>query len=353
MGQDDAALAGLPEPGEPVFYPKVGHCIYRGLTEDASAPDLQLLELEDMEEESRILIPLPRVPSLNLRPAGVAFDEIKEVLSSEFEEPLEDEDERHKLVEELITEGSPRGLAKALKRLHLLRQSLGLSREEEQTRKKIRSWLAAEVSLSRECTRAEAQAFMTRVLQDAMAAHQRKEKEEAKERRRVAKAQKEAEEAAETEAAAEALVAAAGEKAPTQSPAIEPAEESGDPSEAVMEALPGNDTGEAAGSADRGPEPGEEVGGSSEAVTEELPELRGDDTGEPAGSADSASPEALTEPEQTEPPEETQDVEPEPPEPQDETPVAPASDESLTEPAEDVPSQNSGDSVDRKASAEE
>jgi len=57
------------------------------------------------------------------------------------------------------------------------------------------------VAISRECTRAEAQAFMTRVLQDAMSAHRRKEKEEAKERRRVAKAQKRTEEEASSEQA--------------------------------------------------------------------------------------------------------------------------------------------------------
>lgn len=195
MSQEHPALEGLPEPGEPVFYPKVGHCIYRGVTEDRVAPGTKLLELEDLEEGSRILIPLERVPQLNLRPAGTALEEIKEVLSADFEEPLEDEGERHELIESLISDGSPRALAQSLKRLHLLRQSSGLSREEEQTRKKIRSWLAAEVSLSRECTRAEAQAFMTRVLQESMAQHEKKEKEEAKERRRAAREQKKAEEA--------------------------------------------------------------------------------------------------------------------------------------------------------------
>ncbi len=202
MGQEIRALAGLPEPGEPVFYPKVGHCIYRGVTEDRVAPGTQLLELEDLEEGSRILIPLPRVPQLNLRPAGTAFQEIQEVLAAEFEEPLEGEDELHKLVETLITDGSPRALAQSLKRLHLLRQTTGLSREEEQTRKKIRSWLAAEVSISKDCTRAEAQAFMTRILQETMAEHEKKEKEEAKERRRAAREQKKAEEAAEEARAA-------------------------------------------------------------------------------------------------------------------------------------------------------
>lgn len=195
MGQDNPALEGLPEPGEPVFYPKVGHCIYRGVTEDRVAPGTQLLELEDLEEGSRILIPLERVPGLNLRPAGTALEEIQQVLSAEFEEPLEDEEERHELVEKLITDGSPRALAQSLKRLHLLRQTTGLSREDEQMRKKIRSWLAAEVSISKECTRAEAQAFMTRVLQESMSEHEKKEKQEAKERRRAAREQKKAEEA--------------------------------------------------------------------------------------------------------------------------------------------------------------
>jgi len=194
--QDDTALAGLPEPGEPVFYPKVGHCIFRGVTEDRVAPDMRLLELEDLEEGSRILIPLARVPELNLRKAGMDLDEIKEVLAAPFEEPIEDESERHDLVEKLITDGSPRALALSLKRLHLLRQTDGLSREEELTRKKIRSWLAAEVSISRECTRAEAQAFMTRVLQESMAEHRRKEKEEAKRKRREAREQKKADEKA-------------------------------------------------------------------------------------------------------------------------------------------------------------
>jgi RNA polymerase-interacting CarD/CdnL/TRCF family regulator len=207
----DPALKGLPEPGEPVFYPKVGHCIYRGVTEDRVAPGTRLLELEDLEEGSRILIPLARVPELNLRPAGLALDDIKDILSAEFEEPMEDEDARHELVEELIADGSPRALAQALKRLHLVRQTSGLSREEEQTRKKVRSWLAAEVSISKECTRAEAQAFMTRALQDSMAAHRQKEKEEAKERRRAAKEQKKAEKEAEREAAAEAEALAASE----------------------------------------------------------------------------------------------------------------------------------------------
>ena len=60
MAEKNPALAGLPEPGEPVFYPKVGHCIYRRVTEDSVAPGTELLELEDMEEGSRILIPLAR-----------------------------------------------------------------------------------------------------------------------------------------------------------------------------------------------------------------------------------------------------------------------------------------------------
>ena len=142
VGEADPALAGLPEPGDPVFYPKVGHCIYRGVTEDRVAPGMRLLELEDFDEDSRILIPLARVPELKLRPAGLALEDIKEILSAEFEEPIESEDERHDLVEELIADGSPRALAQALKRLHLIRQTSDLSREEELTRKKVRSWLA-------------------------------------------------------------------------------------------------------------------------------------------------------------------------------------------------------------------
>lgn len=193
MGENDSAVPGLPAPGEPIFYPKVGHCIFRGVTEDRVAPGTRLVELEDIEEGSRILIPLARVPELHLRSAGKDLAQIQEELSSEFEETTAEPDDRHRAIEELAAEGSSRGLARALKRLHFLRQTTGLSREEEQTRKKIRSWLAAEVSISKECTRAEAQAFMTRLLQDAMAAHRRKEKEEAKERRRAAKAQKKTE----------------------------------------------------------------------------------------------------------------------------------------------------------------
>jgi RNA polymerase-interacting CarD/CdnL/TRCF family regulator len=199
LGADDATIAGLPKPGEPIFYPKVGHCIFRGVTSDPAAPGTRLVELEDMEEGSRILVPVSRVPELNLRPAGTSLAPIQEQLASDFEEPLPDEEDRHRLIDELITDGSPESLARALKRLHFLRQTTGLSREEEQSRKKIRSWLAAEVSISKECTRAEAQAFMTRVLQDAMSEHKRKEKEEAKERRRAAKAQKKAEEEQEAE----------------------------------------------------------------------------------------------------------------------------------------------------------
>jgi len=190
LGGDEATLARLPKPGEPIFYPKVGHCVFRGVTEDPAAPGAKLVELEDIEEGSRILVPLARVPELNLRPAGMAMQAIQEELSSKFEGAIPEDADRHRVIEELITEGSPGNLARALKRLHFLRQTTGLSREEEQTRKKIRSWLAAEVSISKECTRAEAQAFMTRVLQDAMSAHRLKEKEDAKERRRAAKEQK-------------------------------------------------------------------------------------------------------------------------------------------------------------------
>jgi RNA polymerase-interacting CarD/CdnL/TRCF family regulator len=191
--QDDPALGGLPAPGEPVFYPKVGHCVYRGVTEDRAAPGKKLVELEDLEEGSRILIPTERVPNLGLRPAGRSLDEIQQELSSEFEPSSEDAGELD--IDALINDGSPRNLAKGLKRLHLLRQTTGLSREEEQTRRKIRSWLAAEVALSKDCTRAEAQAFITRILQETMNAHRRKEREEAKERRRQVKAQKAAEDA--------------------------------------------------------------------------------------------------------------------------------------------------------------
>jgi len=164
---------------------------------------VKLLELEDMEEGSRILIPLARVPQLNLRPAGTSLEEIRGVLSSEFEQPPEDEDEneRRALIEKLITDGSPVALARALKRLHLLRQTEGLDREQEQMRKKVRSWLAAEISIAKECTRAESQAFMTRILQETVATHEQKEKEEAKERRRAAREQKKAEAALAEEAA--------------------------------------------------------------------------------------------------------------------------------------------------------
>ena len=190
LGADEATLARLPKPGEPIFYPKVGHCIFRGVIEDPAAPGAKLVELEDIEKGSRILVPLSRVPELNLRSAGMAMEAVQEELSSEFEGAIPEDVERHRVIEELITEGSPRSLARALKRLHFLRQTTGLAREEEQIRKKIRSWLAAEVAIGKECTRAEAQAFMTRVLQDAMSAHKVKEKEEAKERRRAAKEQK-------------------------------------------------------------------------------------------------------------------------------------------------------------------
>jgi RNA polymerase-interacting CarD/CdnL/TRCF family regulator len=190
VGESD--LTGLTEPGRPVFYPKVGHCIYRGVIEDPAVPGTKLVELEDIEEGSRILIPLDRVPNLGLRPAGTALEVIRDELAAEFETPMETAEDRHNLVDGLVNEGSPQGLAKALKRLHLIRQTSGLSREDEQLRRKIRSWLAAEVALARDCTRAEAQALITRVLQETMAAHRKKEKEEAKERRRLAKAEKQA-----------------------------------------------------------------------------------------------------------------------------------------------------------------
>jgi RNA polymerase-interacting CarD/CdnL/TRCF family regulator len=202
LAGDETALAGLPKPGEPIFYPKVGHCVFRGVIEDPAAPGAKLVELEDTEEGSRILVPLSRVPQLHLRPAGTAMKAIEDELSSQFEEPLPEEADRQRAIEELITEGSPASLARALKRLHFLRQTSGLSREEEQTRKKIRSWLAAEVALAKSCTRAEAQAFMTRVLQDAMSAHKLKEKEEAKERRRAAKEREKRSETAAPEVAA-------------------------------------------------------------------------------------------------------------------------------------------------------
>ena len=197
MHQDHPTLSGLPSPGEPVFYPRVGHCVYRGIVEDRAAPGKKLVELEDLEEGSRILIPTERVPKLGLRPAGRSLEEIQEELSSEFEVLSEEEVDLD--IEAFISDGSPRNLARGLKRLHLLRQTTGLSREDEQTRRKIRSWLAAEVALSKDCTRAEAQAFITRILQEAMNAHRRKEREEAKERRRQVKAQKAAEDAASKE----------------------------------------------------------------------------------------------------------------------------------------------------------
>ena len=208
---DDPTLAGLPEPGEPVFYPKVGHCVFRGVIEDRVAPGARLLELEDVEEGSRILIPLDRIPELHLRAAGDSLEAIQEELSSKFEEPMEGDEARHGKIDELVSEGSPRNLARALKRLHFLRQESGLSREDEQTRKKIRGWLAAEVAISKDCTRAEAQAFLTRALQDAMSEHKQREKEEAKERRRAVKEQKKAD--ARAAAAADAAAEAAEAKA--------------------------------------------------------------------------------------------------------------------------------------------
>jgi RNA polymerase-interacting CarD/CdnL/TRCF family regulator len=138
--------------------------VFRGVIEDTAAPGAKLVELEDTEEGSRILVPLSRVPELNLRPAGKAMEAIQEELSSQFEEPLLEDAERHRVIEELVTEGSPRSLARALKRLHFIRQTTGLPREEEQTRKKVRSWLAAEVAIARDCP-ARSAAFMTRVLQ--------------------------------------------------------------------------------------------------------------------------------------------------------------------------------------------
>lgn len=232
MDQDDPALGGLPAPGEPVFYPKVGHCVYRGVTEDRAAPGKKLVELEDLEEGSRILIPTERVPKLGLRPAGRSLDEIQEELSSEFEPPSEEEDLD---IEALINDGSPRNLAKGLKRLHLLRQTTGLSREEEQTRRKIRSWLAAEVALSKDCTRAEAQAFITRILQEAMNAHRRKEREEAKERRRQVKAQKAAEDAALKEGEEEAAPPQSLHSGTDLEEPIQPSPESAEPPEPMVE----------------------------------------------------------------------------------------------------------------------
>jgi len=195
LGERDPNPVWMTEPGRSIFYPKVGHCVFRKLTQDLSSPDKKFLELEDLEEGSRILVPMDRAGELRLRPAGAALDEINQVLSGEFETPDEGS-ERHGLIEALVAEGSPSSLAKALKRLHFRRQNSGLNREEEQVRRKIRSWLAAEVALSRSCTRAEAQALLTRTLQDAMAAHREKEKQEALERRRAAKAEKEREAAA-------------------------------------------------------------------------------------------------------------------------------------------------------------
>ncbi|HXV62148.1 MAG TPA: hypothetical protein VEK15_15720 [Vicinamibacteria bacterium] len=221
MGVDDPALSELPEPGEPVFYPKVGHCIYRGVIEDRVAPGTELLELEDIEEGSRILIPLSRVSEVHLRAAGRSLEDIRAELARDFEEPLENEEERRQQIEQLISEGTPRGLARALKRLHLLRQGNGLTRDEEQIRKRIRSWLAAEVALSKDCTRAEAQAFMTRALQDAMSQHRLREKEEAKERRRVAKEQKKRDEQTEVVRLAEGAAPSAEPPGDSEPPRLE------------------------------------------------------------------------------------------------------------------------------------
>jgi hypothetical protein len=66
------------------------------VTEDPAAPGAKLVELEDIEGGSRILVPLARVPELNLRPAGMAMDAIQEELSSQFEEAIPEDVDRHR-----------------------------------------------------------------------------------------------------------------------------------------------------------------------------------------------------------------------------------------------------------------
>lgn len=324
MSQDDPGLGALPAPGEPVFYPKVGHCIYRGVTEDRAAPGKKLVELEDLEEGSRILIPTERVPKLRLRPAGRSIEEIQEELSSEFEQFPEEGAELD--IEALVDDGSPRSLAKGLKRLHLVRQTTGLSREDEQTRRKIRSWLAAEVAISKDCTRAEAQALITRILQEAMNAHRRKEREVAKERRRQVKAQKAAEDAAlkqaedaETEAMRQALFAETERDQPSSDASGEAAREGAGESTAAPDETGGaveadraeltSPAAEAGATASEQPETATDETSSldTEAATEASPAER---TKEPAGReaneedlkehAGSPSPEEEPKPERTE-----------------------------------------------------
>ena len=183
-------LTDFPQPGEPVFYPKVGHCVYLGQTKNSNIPGVQLLELESLDGGARLLVPIDKVTQLKLRNAGKSMDEIQNILSSEFEEPLEDENELQKLIDILIIEGTPRSLCLLLKRLHLANHQESLSRENEKVRKKIRSWLATEVSIEKGCTRIEAQALMTRLLQQAVAEYKLKEKRESQERRRALREQK-------------------------------------------------------------------------------------------------------------------------------------------------------------------
>jgi hypothetical protein len=145
LGADEATLARLPKPGEPIFYPKVGHCVFRGVIEDRAVPGARMVELEDTEEGSRILVPLSRVPALNLRPAGLAMEAIQQELSSQFEEAIPEDADRHRVIEELITDGSPRSLARARPRAWLARKNRRGRRSAAGWRQRWRSPKSARV----------------------------------------------------------------------------------------------------------------------------------------------------------------------------------------------------------------
>ncbi len=188
------------EPGDFVFYPRVGHCEVGGVIRDERT-GLDLLELTPQEvtgaetTQHRILIPTTQLSGRGIRRPGHAPGVIADVLGSDFEPTIEDATERLDLINAQERDGSVAALALALKRLHLRREMKTITRQEERHRTRIRKWLVLEYMAEQDCSSGQAQAAITRLLSATMNKVRTREKEAARKRRKAERAARIAREA--------------------------------------------------------------------------------------------------------------------------------------------------------------
>ena len=198
--EEDEGVGGFRE-GDFVFYPQIGHCDVGSVVHDART-ELEFLELTplDAAEGNRILVPVGQLENRGIRHSGTSPGVIEEILGSDFEPTIEDASERLDLITAQEREGSVESLALALKRLHLRHEMKTITREEQKRRTRIRKWLVVEYMTEKDGTIGQAQSAITRLLGKTMKAVREREREAAREKRRLERAARKKAAAAKREA---------------------------------------------------------------------------------------------------------------------------------------------------------